>query len=608
MMDADGSNQTNVSRSPSDDARPAWSPDGKFLVFAGTTPDEPLNYDIHVIRVDGSDRRRLTDDPGVDTDPAWSPDGSRIVFASDRDRKSYEIYAMTPDGGDLRNLTNHPGSDVKPVWSPDGRRIAFAANRPAKIDLPAIYVMNADGSQQKLLTGSNTFDDEPAWSPDSRRVAFQSERDGNYEIYVANARVDENESGRTAAGRAISLAVLPFTTVGAAGGDAQYLGVGLADLLTNKLGQLKQINCRTSGAVRRYLGSPQSPLQAGRELGVEYILTGAVERSSDQRVLTSLELTDVAAGRVLWAEKFNENAADIFSLQNAISDRIVRALSLQLTNDERERLTKRYTDNGEAHQLYLAGRYHWGKRTPDGLRLAISNFEQAIAKDARFALAYSGLADCHALLNWYMEPPPPDAFARAEQAALRAVELDDTLAEAHVSRAFVTFHYKRDWRAAEQRFRRAIAINPNYATAHHWYAFTLSAAGRHDEAIAEARRAQEIDPRSAVITTALANVFYHARRFDESVEQCMKALELDPGSIAAHVVLRWVYERQGRADAALAAYEKERAFAGETPTTRAKLAHVLAASGRRDEARKVLGELLAKRKQQWVTPYEIAVI
>lgn len=183
------------------------------------------------------------------------------------------------------------------------------------------------------------------------------------------------------------------------------------------------------------------------------------------------------------------------------------------------------------------------------------------------------------------------------------------LAEAHVSLAFVKFHYERDWTGVESEFRRAINLKPNYATAHHWYAFNLSAMERHEEAIAEARRAQEIDPRAAVVTTALANVLYHARRFDEAIEQCERALELDPGSVAAHVVLRWSYERKGMHERAFATYERERAFAGDTPTTRAKHAHVLAASGRHEEARRVLEELLAARSSRaQVTPYEIGVI
>ena len=266
------------------------------------------------------------------------------------------------------------------------------------------------------------------------------------------------------------------------------------------------------------------------------------------------------------------------------------------------------TDDGEAHQLYVAGRYYATKRTADGLRLAIERLEQAVGKDPRFALAYAELADCYSLLNWYVEPPPPDAFARAKQAALKAVEADPDLAEARASLGFVKFHYDRDWSGAGAEFRRAIELKPDSAPARRWYAFSLSAAGRHEEGVAEMRRAQEISPRSAVIATAVANVLFLARRFGEAVEQCRRALELDPGSVAAHVILRWTYEHMGRHKEALAVYEQERVFAGDTPTTKAKRAHVLAACGRKAEALEVLEELLGRRDKEWVTAYEIAVI
>ncbi|HEY0003992.1 MAG TPA: protein kinase [Pyrinomonadaceae bacterium] len=269
---------------------------------------------------------------------------------------------------------------------------------------------------------------------------------------------------------------------------------------------------------------------------------------------------------------------------------------------------ERHTDNEEAHQLYVAGRYFSIKRTAEGLRLAIERFEQAVARDPRFALAYAELADCYALLNWYVEPPPPGAFERAKQAALKAVEADESLADAHASLGFVMFHYDRDWAGAEREFRRAIELKPQNAPAHRWYAFSLSAMGRHQEAFREIKRAQEISPRSPVIATGVANVLFLARRFDEAIEQCHKALELDPGSIAAHVVLRWAYECKGMHEEALAIYEHERVFAGDTPTTRAKRAHVLAASGRTEEAREILREILSLRDQQWVTAYEIAII
>jgi tetratricopeptide (TPR) repeat protein len=270
-------------------------------------------------------------------------------------------------------------------------------------------------------------------------------------------------------------------------------------------------------------------------------------------------------------------------------------------------MEKQTTRSSEAYALYLAGRYHMGKRTPEGLRQAIASFEQSLAADPSCALAQSGLADSQALLNWYVEPPPADAFARAKEAATKAVALDDTLAEGHVSLAFVSFYYDRDLATAEREFRRALELNPNYATAHHRFALVLSAAGRHDEALEEVRRAEQLDPRSAIISAAVANVLFYARRYDEAVEQCRKALELDPGSVAAYTVMRWAYERRGMGREALEAFERERAFAGDSPTTRLKRAQVLAAAGRGDEARPVLKEVVARRGREWVSAHEVSV-
>ncbi|HET9479784.1 MAG TPA: tetratricopeptide repeat protein, partial [Pyrinomonadaceae bacterium] len=265
-------------------------------------------------------------------------------------------------------------------------------------------------------------------------------------------------------------------------------------------------------------------------------------------------------------------------------------------------------ENEEARQLYTAGRYYATRRTAEGLRQAIERLERAVELDPNFAIAHSELADCYALLNWYVEPPPPKAWEHAKASALRAVEADPDLAEAHASLGFVRLHYDRDWIDAERELRKAIQLKPSNQVAHRWYAYSLSAMGRHDEAYAEIERARQISPQSAVIATAVANVLFLAGKFDESIVQCRKSLELDPGAVAAHTVLRWAYELKGMHSEALAAFEQERSFAGDTPTTHAKRAHVLAAIGKRDEAQTILEEIIAKRNQNWVTAYEIAII
>jgi serine/threonine protein kinase/tetratricopeptide (TPR) repeat protein len=266
------------------------------------------------------------------------------------------------------------------------------------------------------------------------------------------------------------------------------------------------------------------------------------------------------------------------------------------------------SDNEEAHQLYTAGRYYATRRTADGMRQAIERLERAVEIDPGFALAHSELADCYALLNWYVEPPPADAWQHARNSALKAVQSDPLLAEAHASLGFVKLHYDRDWEGAERELREAILLKPGMQVAHRWYAYSLSAMGRHEEAAAEIERAREISPQSPVIATALANVLFLAGKFDATIEQCHKALALDPGAVSAYTILRWAYEKKGMHNEALATYEQERSFAGDTPTTRAKRAHVLAAIGKTDEALAILEELLAHRQEQWVTAYEIAII
>ncbi len=406
---------------------------------------------------------------------------------------------------------------------------------------------------------------------------------------------------------ALSIAVLPFTTVNAATDDEQYLGVGTADLVTSKLSQITEINLRSTSSVRRYLKSDKSPQDIGKELAVDYVVGGTVERK-ENNVEIKLEMTETANGRVVWSEIFDEPNGDLFALQDSISEMIVKSLSLRLTNAERQNLAKHFTENGEAQQLYLEGRFNFGKRNIEGLRRAIALFEQAIKVDPKFALAYTGLADCNALLNWYQEPQPPDAWSDAKQAAVKAVALDPDLAEAHASLAFIKFHFDRDYKGSEDEFRRAINLKPNYATAHQWYAFLLSAQGRHSEAVAVIRRAEELEPHSAVIANAVANVLFLARLYDESIAQAKHSLEIDPSSVGAHVILRWNYEKKGMLDEARAIYDKEAAFAGDTPTSRAKKAHLFAALGKKEEALQIIDNLVETKQIEQITPYEISVI
>lgn len=262
----------------------------------------------------------------------------------------------------------------------------------------------------------------------------------------------------------------------------------------------------------------------------------------------------------------------------------------------------------EARQLYTAGRYYSTRRTTEGLWQAIDRLKHAVELDPKFARAHAELADCYALLNWYVEPPPADAWKLAKQSAINAVTADPKLAEARASLGFVRLHYDRDWEGAERELRVAIQLKPGAQVAHRWYAFSLSTMGRHEEALAEMKRAREISPQSAVLATAMANVSFLAGRYDEAIAECRRAMELDSGAVSVHTVLRWCYEKKGMHREALAAFEEERVFAGDTPTTRLKRASVLAAVDRCEEARIVLNEVIERRPVQWVSAYEIAIV
>jgi serine/threonine protein kinase/TolB-like protein/lipoprotein NlpI len=387
-----------------------------------------------------------------------------------------------------------------------------------------------------------------------------------------------------AAGAAKTIAVLPFKAVGRDEASTS-LGLGLADTLTTKLGQFRQLSVRPASSVRRYLQSATEPLQAGRELGVGYVISGTLEHAGD-RVSVSARLLDVKDGSVLWADRFDESFSDLARLQASIAERVLRAMQLEPSRAEQQQFNKSYTSSGEAYQLYLVGLYQMGKRTTAGLREAIQVFNQAIKLDDRFALAYAGLANCHALLSTYEVPPPRDAYSLARENAMKAIALDDALAEAHAALGYVKFYYDRDRTGGERELRRAIELNPSYATAHQWLGIFLSAMGRHEEALAEIKLAEQLDPRSAIIKSAVGMLRYYARRYDDALEWTRQALELDPGLVPGHRVSRWIFQTQGRYEDAMAAYVKEKSFSGaagqEWP---AILAQVEAAGNHPDQAR-----------------------
>jgi serine/threonine protein kinase/tetratricopeptide (TPR) repeat protein len=406
-----------------------------------------------------------------------------------------------------------------------------------------------------------------------------------------------------------SVVVLPFKPKVPSEAD-KLMGVGLADVVTSRLGQIKQLSVRPASASRRYLESNLDPRQIGAELGVEYVISGDLSHEGD-RLGLELQTFSLRENKVVWKAAIHVKLTDIATLQNAIALGIQRSLTGEPSSPGQMIFAKRATENSEAYQLYLTGRYHWGKRSAAGFKEAIKSFDEAIRIDPKFALAYAGLADCYTLLQFYQDASAPNAYRMAKENALKALSLDDSLAEAHASLAQVMFYFERDRRGAEAAFRRAIDLNPSYATAHHWLANALTAMRRHDEAISEIKEAERLDPRSAIIKVAVGLNYAYSRQLDRGLDECRRALELDPTSLQAHRMMRWIYQAMGRYDEAFAAYQNEKrssgAVEGEWPVI---LAQLQAIGGRREEAVATLKQgiaTLSPIREGDFQPFEVAV-
>jgi DNA-binding winged helix-turn-helix (wHTH) protein/TolB-like protein/Tfp pilus assembly protein PilF len=346
-----------------------------------------------------------------------------------------------------------------------------------------------------------------------------------------------------------SLAVLPFHPIG----DQQdeYLGIAMADALISRLSNIRGVLVRPTSAVRKFTAS-SDPIFAARELMVGSVLEGTIQRAGDTMRVT-VQLVDAQRDAPLWSDKFDVPVSNVFSLQDRISEEVARALIVNLGG-----LPRRYTENTDAQRDYLRGRYFWNKRTADGYVHAIESFESAIRRDPSYALAYAGLADSYALLGAMSNRVAPRrvALPKAFKAAQRALEIDSTLAEAHASLGFIKMHYQWDWTGGEREFRRAIELNPGYATAHHWYAYELTALRRFNEAVYEIREAQKADPVSLIINTDVAEILMFAGRTDEALTQCRRTLELDPNFPLAYWVLTRTYHAKGMPAEAVSAAKK----------------------------------------------------
>ncbi|HJU91413.1 MAG TPA: hypothetical protein VJ656_00650 [Pyrinomonadaceae bacterium] len=402
-----------------------------------------------------------------------------------------------------------------------------------------------------------------------------------------------------------SIAVMPF--VNASGNsDVDYLSDGLTESLINNLSQLPKLVVKARSTVFYYKGKDISSKQLGTELSVQSVLNGRVTQRGDQLIL-SLELVDTQTGNQIWGEQYKRKTTDLVSLQSEIARDVTTKLKTKLSGADEHKLAKTYTTDSEAYQLYLKGKFYWNKRTGAALKQAVTFYNQAIEKDPTYALAYSGLAETYVLFSSYDVAPATDSMPQAKAAAVRALEIDEQLAEAHTALAFYLSNYEWDRASSEKEYRRAIELKPNYATAHHWFGADLSNVKRFDESLDELRRAEELDPLSRIIGTNLGDAFVHARRYDEAIAQYKRVLVRDPNFAYGHRALGWAFGLKGMYPEAIAETRTSMELR-EGSSAKGYLGLWLAKSGKRDEVLKLLNELKQESVGNYVQGYTFALI
>ena len=403
-----------------------------------------------------------------------------------------------------------------------------------------------------------------------------------------------------------SIAVLPFDNL-SRDPDNAYFAEGIQDEILTRLAKVADLKVISRTSTQKYKSAPDNLRDIAKQLGVLNILEGSVQRAADQ-VRVTVQLINATTDAHLWAETYDRKLTDIFAVESDIAKTIADTLHAKLTGSEKSAIAKRPTADTEAYELYLKGRFFWNKRTGPDLRKAIAYFNQAIAKDPNYALAYAGLADAYVLLPPYGAASALESFPQAEAAAKKALELDDALAEAHTSLGQVLVSYDFDFEGSTREFERAITLNPNYATAHHWYGSgpPLSL-GEFDRAIAELKRAQQLDPLSLIINADLGSGFVTARRYDDAIAQLRKTIEMDPHFYYAHWNLGEALELKGKLREAFAEYKKA-AELNDDPLVLSLVAQAEAKLGQRDDARKMLEQLEQLATRRYVGNYAFALV
>lgn len=411
----------------------------------------------------------------------------------------------------------------------------------------------------------------------------------------------------SATGRPIrSLAVLPFETIGVTGSD-EYLGLGTADALITRLSNTGKILVRPTSAIEKYRNSSISADVAGKEQQVDAIINGRIQREGS-RVRMTVQMVRVVDGTQLWAQTFDEEFTNIFGLEDEVSERVAHSIRLQLNNKEEKRFTKRPTENQEAYSAFVRGRYYWNKRTNEGMMKGLEYFREAIRLDPNFAEAYEGVADSYAALGLYAAIPPNVAFPAARDAAHKALQMNEDLADAHATLGLIDFYYDWNGPAAQNEFQRAFDVNPNNAMAHSWNAESLAAMGRFPEALVEARHAVEEDPLSLIVNSNAGWTFCLAGHYEEAIQTLHKAIDIDPRFPRTHFRLGDVYETRGLYDQAISEYTQAVQLSGGDVYYTASLAHAYAMAGKKSDAHQILNVLLHRSDQQYVPAFAVAMV
>jgi serine/threonine-protein kinase len=497
-----------------------------------------------------------------------------------------EIRRELQENGELRTISNREAQTLSENATPNRSAAATAAppSSPSTGVSSAEFIVNEIKRHKAvsivaavlvlLVIAAATFAIRSYWHAASTEVAIES------------------------------IAVVPFVNQNK-DANADWISDGLTETIINNLTHLPNLKVIARSSVFRYKGKEQDPVAIGKELGVRAVLTGRIMQRGNTMVI-SADLIDIRDNKQLWGDQYERQLSDMLSVQREIAREITDNLRPTLSGVDKSRMMKQYTADSEAYQLYLKGRFYWNKRTPDDFKKSIGFFEQAIEKDPNYAMAYSGLADAYTLLTVYSNESPRELMPKAKAAALKALELDDKLAEAHASFGQIVVYYDYDLATAEQQYHRAIDLNPNYAPAHQWLAEYLSLVKRSDEAIAEIKRALELDPVSVIMNRVYADILMDARRYDEAIEQYKRTLELDPNFPTAHFFLGSVYEAKGMFDEAVAKYADTARVNGVPPEIVEKINQVYEKAGWKAYLQATLDYVLHQPENRRLPPFAIA--